>query len=365
MAEASRIMTQPERQILRIEPVDTLFFRDARPFGEGTRATSGIPRPQTIAGAIRTAMLRWASVDLEIVARGVQDGATFANAASAVGPAGAAIGDVRFSGPWFGQGQDVFFKSPATLRSVRGTDEIVRLDPLNADLPGWSPPLADMKPLWRKGRQRLEAVSDYLSANEMERFLNGGVPRTTVRSEELYGFDDRTGIGLDPQRSVVAEGMIYSTRMLALRPGTCLFAELTGPSQALALLPATSTLLALGGEGRRAIVERVANCPRMPQVKSAASATGDLLVLTAPALLNQWNPANLPLLAAAVPGYEAISGWDLARGGPKPNRFAVPAGSVYFLKPGAEFPANGCLAAEEDAKLGWGTYLKGTWNYAA
>ena len=28
----------------------------------------------------------------------------------------------------------------------------------------------------------------------------------------------------------------------------------------------------------------------------------------------------------------AVSGWDVARGGPRRTRFAVPAGSVYFVE---------------------------------
>ncbi len=68
-------------------------------------------------------------------------------------------------------------------------------------------------------------------------------------------------------------------------------------------------------------------------------------------------------IAAAVPGHIAVSGWDLARGGPKPNRFAVPAGSVYFFdqpEPFAE--CNGSLCGDDDAMLGWGAFIEGGWS---
>src|SRR5262249_51732318 len=42
---------------LRIEPLDTLFFRDGRPFEAANRVTGGLPTPQTLAGALRTALL--------------------------------------------------------------------------------------------------------------------------------------------------------------------------------------------------------------------------------------------------------------------------------------------------------------------
>ena len=79
------------RMILRIEPLDPLFFRDGRPFGDNSRAVSGLPRPQTFAGALRTAMLRRAEVDIAAVARGVRSGMAFNEAAAAAGGCGAAI----------------------------------------------------------------------------------------------------------------------------------------------------------------------------------------------------------------------------------------------------------------------------------
>ena len=66
-------------------------------------------------------------------------------------------------------------------------------------------------------------------------------------------------------------------------------------------------------------------------------------------------------MASAVGGYQAVSGWDLAKGGPKPNRFMVAAGSVYYLPPGAQVPD--ALVADEDALIGWGCFLEGNWNY--
>ena len=48
---------------LWIEPLDVLMFRDGRPFGPASRADGGLPRPQTLAGALRTAMLAASGFD--------------------------------------------------------------------------------------------------------------------------------------------------------------------------------------------------------------------------------------------------------------------------------------------------------------
>src|SRR5262249_33971757 len=42
---------------LRLDPLDPLLFRDGRPFDAATIAQSGLPTPQTLAGALRTALL--------------------------------------------------------------------------------------------------------------------------------------------------------------------------------------------------------------------------------------------------------------------------------------------------------------------
>jgi len=42
---------------LTLQPLDVLFFRDGRPFGTAASGTSVLPQPQTLAGAIRTALL--------------------------------------------------------------------------------------------------------------------------------------------------------------------------------------------------------------------------------------------------------------------------------------------------------------------
>ncbi len=354
------------RRLLCIEPLDTLFFRDARPFSMASRAASGLPKPQTVAGALRTAMLRRAGIDLAIVAKGVRAGLAFADAA-AVGETGAAIGLVRFRGPWFGQNGKILFPLPATLKKERDDDgAIVRLDPLHEDLPGWKPLEPDMKPLWSRNQKRLESVPGYLTEDGMTQFLDGGVPAKgeIVLAEDIYGFENRTGIALDAETAVADEGMIYAIRLLALRQDACLYVEVTGPTAALALFSTTGEAgetIALGGEGRRAIVTTVNNASPMPSSAMDGAEGRRLLVLTTAALVNGWCPDNLKLLAAAIPGHEAVSGWDLARGGPKPNRFTVAAGSVYFLRPDEKRRQS--LTLGEDSSLGWGSYLEGVWNY--
>lgn len=347
-------------QLLRLDPIDSLFFRGGRPFGPATRAVSGLPKPQTVAGALRTSMLRAAGIDLALIGSRIRSGLSFGEAAEACGDVGAAIGSVRFRGPWLGHDGSLMYPVPATLRREEEGGPIVRLDPLRDMLPGWQPRQSGMKPLWSKYRQRLKRIPGCITECGMVRYRAGSTPRSDdiVPADKLYGFDDRTGIGLDSDRGVAADGMIYAVRHLVLCPGVNLFVEVSGSADALLLFPEEGTLLPLGGEGRRVVaypVKRKSNADNLtPQV----GMDGQLIIFTTPALLNGWCPDSLKPIAAAVPGYEAVSGWDLARGGPKPNRFAVCAGTVFFVE-----SVPGTSALSRDSELGWGSYLAGYWRY--
>lgn len=348
---------------LELEPLDVLFFRDGRSFDTATRVGGGLPMPQTVAGALRTWLLGRVGCDFGALAAAVRKGAPFAAAAAAQGPEPAAVGRLGVRGPWFAMNGERLVPTPATIE-VDESDRLHRLDPLADDLPGW-PGADNMRPLWRRSRGAAKPRGGYLRPSDLARFLEGDVPRPddVVDADELFGYENRTGIGIDATTGTTGDGMIYSTRMMRLRPGVTLAVELVGSPADLAVCPERDDVLALGGEGRRAVVRR-ARMPAWPIVQ-VDEQRGSLVLLTTPAPFGGWRPPELPLAAAAVPGNVPVSGWDLARNGPKPNRFAVAAGSVYFLDGSAWLDGrNGSLCAPEDAALGWGAYVEGAWSHA-
>ena len=347
---------------LAIEPVDGLFFRNARPFEAASRGVSGLPVPQTLAGAIRSLLLERHGVDFVRLGKLMKNGASFAEALAEFGPEVAAVASVQVRGPWFTLDGEVLVPTPASLKGEKKTGKLVRLDPLKSSLPGWRPQVPGMWPLWRRGRETVEAADGFLKPSGWRCFLEGGTPEPCdlVPTSDLYDFDDRTGIGVNPNSNTAAEGLIYSIRMLALKPKAGLYAEISGPAAALAPLKAASVLMRLGGEGRHVVgcaAQQSADWTCVPPVPNK----GRLVLLTTPAWFNGWKPAALNPVAAAVGAGQPVSGWDLAKGGPKPNRFMVPAGSVYFLPPNAQVPDE--LVADEDASVGWGCFLEGNWSY--
>lgn len=383
---------------LTLESLDVLFFRDGRPFGAATRAVSGQPMPQTVAGAIWTALLekygcRFADLAKEI--RKLPRTPAVKQIAEAIGAAGGEpwIADVRIRGPWLAslnenrEVSDVLIPTPAVLYRVKGNETLPleRLRPRpHGALPGWRPPESRLHPLWLKSADDTEPVGGYLGQAALREFLADGVPDRSeaVASDRLFGWDYRTGIEIAPDSLTAKKGGIYGTRLLALRgaytapeergaartlPTTVLYVKVILPGGAPQDVFSDIATLTLGGEGKRVAARPMADGEsfKWQGVEPSESMHKPLLLLTTPGLFNAgWKPKCLDgrIAAAAVPGYLAVSGWDLARSGPKPTRFAVPAGSVYFLNGPADDLHEALADDEADRRQGWGCFVKGVWN---
>jgi len=248
-----------------------------------------------------------------------------------------------------------------------------RLRPLPPQrLPGWRPPESapDLWPLWLRHPQPTQPATGYLTSTGLREFLHGKSvpPDQLVNPDQLFDYERRTGIGIDPDRLSAEESRIYGATFLALQPTVSLYAEVVAANEVERSVFTGIETLAFGGEGRRVRVQTLNRPFAWPEQSSADPKHKPLVLLTTPGLFREsWKPAALNgrLLAAAVPGSTAVSGWDLARGGPKPNRFAALAGSVYFLD---RFPnddltllPDSLADRPDDQAQGWGCYLKGVW----
>jgi CRISPR-associated protein Cmr3 len=246
----------------------------------------------------------------------------------------------------------------------------------------------------------------------------------------LFCYEDRTGLEIGKDTGTAEEGQLFSTRRLRLAPGVVFYAEIgielgaeDPDRQAFvkekleaveklmnsAFPPNGVDLLPFGGEGGRVTV-RLTNrwdwekecypkdlCAALSETKPGEHFFSLMISPTifranANADDNRppWYPGNLlgNLRAAAVSRPLAISGWshndndsiNRAAGHPRPTRYAVPAGSVYFWERGncteckKEGEKNGrkefkkdipCLhqiaESPADRAKGWGLALKGIW----
>jgi len=358
-----------------LEPMDVLFFRDARPLDASTRGISGLPMPQTLSGALRTAFLRKYECDFAKLAANAKKYRIFAEVLESTGVP-AWIAELRVKGPWLarlnssGEVNEVFVPVPAILKETKANNKekkVFRLHPLSKiKLPSWQPPEEGLYPLWHWENQPLKPVKGYLSLKGLTNFLSGGTPEPEDIKErdKLYGFDIRTGIQIDYRSQTSAEGLIYGASFLALGKKVGFYTELVLPPEAPSDAFDGISLIPLGGEGKYV---KISSCNRVswPEPQLRSDAQKFLLLLTTPGIfVDGWRPKFLRgrLAAAAVTGYVPVSGWDLARGGPKPSRFAASAGSVYFLNNSINELPDSLADDPEDRLQGWGCYLKGVWS---
>jgi CRISPR-associated protein Cmr3 len=353
-----------ERLGVRLEPLDTLFFRDGRPFAPATRGEGGLPQPRTLAGALRTRLVSQ-YIDLRELPARRRQGLSIE----------AALRDLKcpewvlrttFRGPWLARGDQTEPLVPAPVILAREEDTLFRLSPLEPGrLPGWSGPHG-LWPLWRAGGADAKPAGGYLSQRGLRAFLEGEVPSLDdlVRAEDLYGFDERTGLAIAPDALTGTDGLLYGIRLLALKKGVNLYAEvLPGKDAPPDVAERLAGALPLGGEGRHVRVRPLARAWDWPE--PAAAARSLWLLTTAAPLREAYRPDELPagvsVRAAATAAPVAFSGWDVARNGPERTRFAVPAGAVYFVE-GDFAPPQGSFCGSADAEVGWGLALRGRWK---
>jgi CRISPR-associated protein Cmr3 len=375
-------MTTPAMKTIGfcLQPLDVLFFRDGRPFTDSERSVSSLPLPQSLAGTIRTALLRIAGCNFGRLKQEVEGGKSFDKAVEeSCSREQHWIGQLAVRGPWLARrgnetdSFDVFVPVPASLHQEKHwqSRRLHRLTPLpTGQLPGWNPPQDQqgLRALWIKHPSPTEPAAGYLTLKGLGRFLGDEVVTSEdiFVPDELFGLDYRTGIVISPDRLVAEESQIFGRGFLALKKNVFLYAEVEAPSDAPveALLDQVKSLT-LGGEGRHATLNRLPSPFTWPDSNLPKENKKPLIVLTTPCPFQAgWKPRLIAdhIVAAAVPGSLAFSGWDLARGGPKPTRFAVPAGSVYFLNQAPTDWPHSLAESDEDRQQGWGCCLTGVWT---
>ena len=402
------------RQALFLEPVDAWSFRDGRPFeiGEAYEARSLFPPyPWTVLGCLRTALLRELCGDPDRYAdpgRHADPPGGKPCAACGAGPCRAAprVGrpdgpaPFRIGPPLLGRrredgGVDAYYPTPRDLVVLVVLDPPPRrcdpaktalLAPLDALPPGAAHALGDLAPVGRRGPERVETPeAAYVDAGRLAAALAGDAPPWPwTPCAPSHAPEPRIGVGIDPKTRSVRQGQLYVRDVVRLEDGAGL---VVATDQDLGL---DGVVARLGGDGRLARLSRVAPPappplaePRGPRFKvylAAPAAFGDPAGAT-----RDWRPAWLQggvegteprsgarvrLRGAAVGTLVPVGGWDLARREPRPIRWLVPAGAVYFFEAADAAAARAaaqalhgqCLADDEAmARAGFGLAFAGRW----
>jgi len=326
-------------QWLEIRPLDTLFFRGGEPMEAGETHEAGAPVfppvPETIIGALRTAILAQKGIDPECVKNLAEDedldprGLPFWGSPQRPG--------FSIAGPLLRVGGVDLFPAPATW-FYQQTDDVLEINearplkeaPLKTKCPNilWvENPHEDMEPLagrfWltksaleREERFGLKIVCDL---NEISATQAQAVP-----SSLLIKVEERVGIARDNVRRTVEKGYLYATRHLRLSPGVSLLIGLDKPLCPSHLMQ--EGIFQLGGEGRL-VRYRLLKDEEKPQFPGTNK--GRLLALS-PVLYGRAQKVGLLRRPYASGRLFRVAGWDMRRAFHKPTRSYFPAGAVFF-----------------------------------
>ncbi len=332
---------------LFLEPLDVLFLRGNKLFGDpGSYGESLVPPwPSVAAGALRSRMLVDDGVDLAAFARGEVNHPALGTPAK---PGAFTIAAFQLARRLASGQVEALLAPPADLivsEGEKGARSVQQLQPMPpaAGLLA-STPFATL-PVLAQATRGKPSGGYWLGAAGWRDYLAGRTPTAEqlIHASKLWQIDPRVGVGLDAASGRAADGRLFSVQAVAMCDGVGFLATVSG-----AVPPDTGTLR-LGGDGRAAAVRAASVDWPEPDYPAMAAAKRCRLVLTTPGIFSAgWLPTGVTpaadgglhfalggvkavLVCTAVPRFDTVSGWDLARWQPKPAQRAAPAGSVYWL----------------------------------
>jgi CRISPR-associated protein Cmr3 len=320
---------------INIQPFDTLFVRDGKPFSMGEDVwANGIfpPPPSVVYGALRTAHFSKQLKDLQ-----------------EAGGANDVSSSLRINQLLLTKKEKVFFPCPYDVVSSK-TDqkndkkEILKLR--EAGFPNSSP--ASFIQVSTKIEQPIESLGGkhFLGLADLNDYLKGSEDISTCNQDDFFEREPKIGIQKDRNTGAAAEGRLYRVEMFRPKFGTGLFVDWS-TDQALNISP--SGFLKIGGEGKAVsyTAHHLNIQVRMPEIDGqrfklvfatpAVFANGWLPSGIDPrSLEGEWQGCQVKILGAAFDRPIYLGGFRMRtkhqKGGPKPMRKAVPAGAVYHLE---------------------------------
>ena len=311
------------------QPVDTVFCKGAEPMemGEHHSASSIFPPPpETIAGAVRSAVLEQQKISIPDYYQGNVDKEII----TAIGRAGQKA-PFEIIGPFFLNCKECYVPAPyfwfteKTQLKNNSKVTIYRARPLSTSLIKSDLPASRL--YWAKGKKDILTTlgGHYIKMTDL---FAQKEQIEVKKSSNFFIFEQRTGIALSHNRTV-REGHLYSFNHGRLKNNVKLVFGIT------TTLPLTDRgVLKLGGEQRFGYY-RILSKPPL-QLEQQTNNDHHYMSLS----LYPVNQAHADMLIATGK-IVYIGGWDMQRGFHKPMRGFWPAGTVFKEKISDNFIAIG------------------------
>lgn len=407
-----------------LNPLDTLFFRDARPMEAGAGSGghgANWPLPTVLHEALRAALLMRSGMPHQPRTHRKER----KDAIKEYRVASDLFRSLRTIGPFPAKDGELYLPCPADLVATENGKTVLFSPLLNP--PGESNmPATWLRPVISNARVGKQNKPDWIPRGFLADCLNGTSALSMPEKAKLFDTERRIGIGIDSETGAAAEHQIYAAEHLRLRPGVSLWfkAALSDRGNEKANNPVSlddldGETVALGGESRLCRLKTSSDLLNCDAIQSPSGRHIKWVLVTPAVFLGGWRPnwvdektgsvllrnggimrksgedrlswrkriresdkINAFLVAACLPKPVFFSGWDLnletekegvkhKTGGPKPTMLAVPAGSVYYFRAVTDEDGAALVSALHSRTLsdcfgekGMGLGVCGTWASA-
>lgn len=344
---------------LFLQPNDTFFFRDGRPFTKGEQSEGHAifpPLPSTVLGALRSTYIAEFG-DLPLFDSGGMQ--------NTIGTPESLCDAIRLRGVFLASNRDsqldMFFPVPLDL-VYKKAEERTRNIPLHALTPAsknfTSNDTSNTILAWSNSESIDSDADGLLDMVDIEQYLEKAptdlqlISRTTLIERE-----PKIGIARSGNTLSSEDHMLYRMNMSRFKNSDGIYG-FVADYECNKSLPKAGGLLKLGGEGKSFIYQDIDRdvdslSSHLDTVRVSIKSTGKFklyfatptifkngwlpLWLTSGTFLGEYPlrgkpPISLRLITAAVGKPVTIGGWNMVKGEAKPTYRAVPAGSVYYFE---------------------------------
>ena len=320
---------------IELNPFDTLFFRDGKPFERGDEVwANGVfpPAPSVVYGALRTTLLS-RNLDWLSLAGGPDD------------PTRA----LRIKAFLLQQDGKVYFPCPYDVVYEKEDKDDPQLLSLEKRTFLSSFPMESvLVPPSEQGIWETMGGNHFVSYLDFNQYLQKTQRPLPIKANDFLKKEPKIGIQKSRMTGSSEEGRLYRVELLRLLENTGFYLDVELPESTEASL-STAGIINIGGEGK-SVGYKLTNAVvdiSLPELEGEFFK----LVFATPACFEQgwlpkgidpitmkgeWCGQQVKILTVASDRPVYLGGFAMKTahqaGGPKPMRRAIPAGTVYFLK---------------------------------
>jgi CRISPR-associated protein Cmr3 len=365
-----------------ISALDTLMFRDGRPFNQGDEGASAAqssfpPPPPGVVGAIRLALAQQNGFDGRAgwPEAALGSGVNWQAADSQLGPL--QFGALRLARQKTSDGTlEYLYPAPLHLALAKhvkkDAEEHIFLLPsheFETDLNNGAKVFLPAAPEDYVGVKPL--TDCFLTKAGIVAVLNGKVPSQdqVIKADELWSAESRVGIGIDAVTRMVNDGQLYTASFTRPKDDLVVVQPVVGIAESLTF---KTCVQRLGGEHRMAQINHLETLQNLPQRSEKFSKPNGKFqyaaLAIAPVFLDEMPKpgtaiSGLPgtLISACTGKPVSMGGWDSQAGTPLPMRQILPAGCVFFMET-HEAPTESPAIIGKAGAWGFGHVLIGKWK---